>query len=61
MLACIDCNANKADRTPQQAKMPLRHVPGRPGWKPLYGTHGVRIDSWSKFVSEAYWNVELES
>ena len=61
VLACINCNARKADRTPQQARMPLRHTPRRPTWKPLYGSHGVRIDSWSKFVSEAYWNVELES
>ena len=60
VLACIDCNARKADRTPQQARMPLRHTPRRPVWKPLYGSHGVRIVSWSKFVSEAYWNVELE-
>ena len=22
--------------------------------------HGVRLESWSKFVSDAYWNVELE-
>ena len=61
VLACIDCNARKADRTPEQARMPLRHKPSRPVWRPLYGSHGVRIDSWSKFVSEAYWNVELES
>ena len=60
VLACIDCNSRKADRTPQQARMPLRHTPRRPAWKPLYGSHGERIDSWSKFVSEAYWNVELE-
>ncbi|REJ91101.1 MAG: HNH endonuclease [Planctomycetota bacterium] len=59
VLACIDCNARKADRTPEQARMPLRHKPTRPVWRPLYGSHGVRIDSWSKFVSEAYWNVEL--
>lgn len=59
VLACLDCNARKADRTPQEAGMPLRHVPQRPLWRPLYGAHGVRIDSWSKFVSEAYWNVEL--
>ena len=60
VLACIDCNARKADRTPQQARMPLRRQPVRPEWKPLYASHGVRIDSWSKFVSEAYWNVELD-
>jgi 5-methylcytosine-specific restriction endonuclease McrA len=60
VLACIDCNARKADRTPEQAHMPLRRKPVRPHWKPLYASHGHRIDSWSRFVSEAYWTVELD-
>ncbi len=50
----------KANRTPDQAKMPLKKDPGRPDWKPLYAIQHVRVDSWSKFVSEAYWNVELD-
>ena len=61
VLACIDCNRIKADRTPDQAGMVLRRKPVRPQWKPLYAPSGVRIASWSKFLSEAYWNVELES
>ena len=60
VLACIDCNAKKADRTPEQARMPLRHAPTRPTWKPLYAAHGTRISSWSRFISEAYWSVELD-
>ena len=60
VLACVECNTLKADRTPEQAKMSLRHKSRRPMWKPLYAAHGMRIDSWSKFVSEAYWSVELE-
>jgi 5-methylcytosine-specific restriction endonuclease McrA len=60
VLACVECNHRKADRTPQQARMKLRKPPSRPLWKPLYGSHGMRIDSWSRFVSEAYWNVKLE-
>ena len=60
VLACVECNSRKADRTPEQARMLLRKQPLRPQWKPLYATHGQRIDSWSKFISEAYWNVELE-
>jgi hypothetical protein len=39
--------------------MRLRHKPVRPKWKPPYGDHTVRMASWSKFISEAYWNVEL--
>ncbi len=60
VLACIDCNTRKANRTPEQAHMPLRGTPTQPQWNPVYAPHGVRIESWSKFVSEAYWNVELE-
>ena len=33
--------------------------PVRPTWKPLYADHEVRIESWAKFLSEAYWNVTL--
>jgi 5-methylcytosine-specific restriction endonuclease McrA len=60
VLACIDCNARKADRTPEQARMKLRKQPSVPAWRPLYADHRVRLASWSKFVSEAYWNVALE-
>jgi 5-methylcytosine-specific restriction endonuclease McrA len=60
VLACLACNKRKADRTPEQAGMRLRHKPVRPNWNPLYAFHEVRIESWSKFVSEAYWNVALE-
>ncbi|MFC1596646.1 HNH endonuclease [Planctomycetota bacterium] len=60
VLACLTCNKHKADRTPEQAGMRLKHKPVRPTWNPLYAFHEVRIESWSKFVSEAYWNVKLE-
>ena len=59
VLACVDCNKRKADRTPAQARMKLRKRPARPTWKPLYAAAKVRIESWSKFVNEAYWNVPL--
>jgi hypothetical protein len=60
VLACVACNKRKADRTPAQAGMKLRHVPERPHWRPLYAASAIRIDSWTKFVSEAYWQVPLE-
>lgn len=60
VLACIGCNTRKADRTPKQAGMRLRKEPVRPAWKPIYARDSVRIESWSKFVSETYWNVPLE-
>ena len=61
VLSCIDCNKRKADRTPQQAGMKLRKAPVRPRWKPLYARHSMRIESWSKFVSETYWSVPLQN
>ena len=61
VLACVDCNSRKADRTPAEAGMRLRKKPVRPTWKPIYAQRMNRIESWSKFISEAYWNVELES
>lgn len=59
-LACVSCNARKANRTPDQAHMKLLRRPGRPAWKPLYAGTGVKIESWSKFLSEVYWNVTLD-
>ncbi len=32
VTACFHCNSRKADRTPQQAGMPLLAVPYRPSW-----------------------------
>lgn len=61
VLACVACNKHKADRTPEQAGVKLRKAPVRPTWRPLYASHNLRIASWSKFVSEAYWNVELRN
>jgi 5-methylcytosine-specific restriction endonuclease McrA len=60
VLACIGCNKRKTDRTPHQAGMRLHKVPVRPTWKPIYARDSVRIESWSKFISETYWNVPLE-
>lgn len=61
VLACLECNLRKANRTPAEAKMPLHKTPVRPKWRPLYARQDVRIESWSKFLSEAYWTVELRS
>jgi 5-methylcytosine-specific restriction endonuclease McrA len=60
VLACTECNARKANRTPEQANMRLKTKPVRPAWKPMYAANNVRIESWSRFLSEAYWNVTLD-
>ena len=61
VLACMQCNKRKANRTPEQANMRLRRTPVRPTWRPLYADHHQPIASWSRFLSEAYWSVELET
>ncbi len=53
VAACEACNARKADRTPEQAGMPLRKRPTRPDWKPLYAAPAVRAESWSRFLTPA--------
>lgn len=36
IAACLKCNNKKADRTPEQAKMPLLYPARVPGWTDLY-------------------------
>jgi 5-methylcytosine-specific restriction endonuclease McrA len=60
VLACVDCNKRKANRSPQQAGLKMRKRPIRPLWRPLYAMEDVPIASWNRFISEAYWNVELQ-
>lgn len=61
VLACIDCNKVKADRTPDEAGLRLRKVPKKPSWSALSCiTPGKRLKSWESFISEAYWQVQLE-
>lgn len=60
ILACVSCNKKKADRTPKEAKMPLRKNPAKPSWKMLAQVAPqARCESWQKFLSRAYWEVEL--
>jgi len=60
VLACMSCNHRKADRTPDQARMRLKNIPVRPRWNPVYSRHSIRISSWQKFISDAYWNADLD-
>ncbi len=68
VLACVECNKRKADRTPEQAGMRLKRPPVQPtcslpgaGAQRWSAARDERIESWSKFISEAYWNVKLEA
>jgi hypothetical protein len=58
VVACTDCNARKAGRTPKEAGMVLLSVPKKPKYNFFPGD--VRIKSWEQFLGEAYWLTELE-
>ena len=61
VLACVECNKRKADRSPLQAGLKLRKAPKKPSWKSLVQVPTRdRRESWEKFLSRAYWEVELE-
>lgn len=57
VLACVSCNAHKANRTPEQARMKLRREPFKPKFNLFKGD--IRVKSWEKFLGEMYWNVTL--
>ncbi|MHC4956923.1 MAG: HNH endonuclease [Planctomycetota bacterium] len=59
-LACVECNKRKANRTLREANMRLRRDPKVPRWSwDVEIAIGRRRASWSHFLSERYWNVEL--
>lgn len=58
VVACTECNAKKAGRTPQEAGMLLLKHPVKPKYNFNFGD--VRVKSWSQFLGEAYWLTELD-
>lgn len=61
VLACVECNRAKANRTPAEAGMLLKKAAVRPPWTPFISLKlGTRRASWERFVSERYWDIELE-
>lgn len=59
VLACVECNKKKADRTPEQAGMKLLSVPKKPETTLFTCDLRRRIKSWNAFVSEAFWSVGI--
>lgn len=68
VTACVACNANKADKTPAEAKMPLRRVPRPPTGVDLLWMAVLQVDvpqEWRDWLPTGspwrdYWTVELE-
>ncbi len=62
VLACVECNKRKADRTVEESGLRLRRQPKKPRWTAISCvTRGGLPRSWEQFISEAYWEVGLES
>ena len=62
VLACVKCNVKKANRTPEQANMPLIRKPAKPKWLPNLGIKipSDQLSSWQRFIDTAYWDSELK-
>ncbi len=62
VLACLRCNSRKSNRTLREAQMHLVKVPREPHWTPILTIPlAQRKASWEQFVSDRYWNAELEA
>ena len=61
VLACVQCNMKKGNRTPEEARMRLMRKPVKPHWLPRFGIQIPRDEliSWQRFVDLAYWNTEI--
>lgn len=59
VVSCIHCNQKKGNRTPKQAGIKLIRDPQKP--TKLKVVERIQHPSWEHFVSDAYWNVELEN
>ena len=59
VMACVACNAHKADRTPEQAGMKLRKRPVRPAWLPIFNMALSQVVSIPPEWRD-YWTTELQ-
>lgn len=61
VVACMACNARKGNRTLEAAGVTLLRIPKEPPPQMAFTIQlRTRKASWEQFVSEAYWNVELQ-
>jgi 5-methylcytosine-specific restriction endonuclease McrA len=61
VVACMTCNVRKGNKQLTEAGMCLLRQPKEPHWRPSFAVPLFkRRASWDHFVSEAYWNIELD-
>lgn len=61
--ACVKCNQKKADKTPKEAGMKLNWKPAKPKYlakNQKIIARDPRYKFWEQFVSDLYWDVQLE-
>lgn len=60
VVACVECNKRKGAKTVKQANLKLLKEPVKPKWQAISRLPGnLHCESWKKFLSDAYWKVEL--
>jgi len=54
VLACVRCNARKANHTPKEAGLRLLREPTRPRWSPYLNLRSAQhMESWSRFTPQS--------
>jgi 5-methylcytosine-specific restriction endonuclease McrA len=54
VLACVACNARKADRSPKEVGLRLLRPPTRPRWTPYLNLRpSQQLDSWQRFAPDS--------
>lgn len=61
VTACLDCNAQKADRTPKEAGMFLSRSPVKPAKRPQLRLQLSAPNTPEEWQSYLYWTTELHS
>ena len=61
VVACVRCNSRKGGRLLHQTGLRLIRLPAMPKRSPLIAlkVRSPRYRTWQRFLSEAYWEVEL--
>jgi 5-methylcytosine-specific restriction endonuclease McrA len=62
VVACVRCNARKANRLPHEAGMKILRRPEKPKWPSYLAVRlgPARRASWQRFIDAAYWDSELK-
>lgn len=57
VIACLQCNVRKGNRTPEEAGMPLLKRPVKPAWMPHFGARvpEEQLEVWQRFVDASRW------